>query len=133
MESTGNHCIAELYDCPPELINDETYVKKVLREAVEAGFATLIHEVSHKFHPQGVTALALISESHIAIHTWPEYGYVAADVFTCGERAKADKACRHLISAFQSARHCIRSLTRGTGVAGPSETVQDRQGAAICG
>ena len=119
MESTGTHCIAELYDCPRELLNDETFVKRALREAVEEGFATLLHEVSHKFHPQGVTALGLIAESHVAIHTWPEYGYVAADVFTCGHRAKAEQACEHLVRTFRSGRHSIRNVIRGTEVAGP--------------
>lgn len=117
MESTGTHCIAELYDCPPALLNDEFFVKQALREAVDEGFATLISEVSHKFHPQGVTALALISESHIAIHTWPEYGYVAADVFTCGDRAEAEKACDYLKRAFKSGRHSVQKLIRGTEVA----------------
>ncbi len=116
MESTGTHCIAELYDCPPELLNDESFVKRALREAVDEAFATLLHEVSHQFHPQGITALGLISESHVAIHTWPEYGYVAADVFTCGPRAKAEKACEHLVRAFKSGRHTIQKLVRGTEV-----------------
>ena len=115
MESIGIHCMAELYECPHDLLNDETFVKKTLRDAVEHGFASLLHEVSHKFHPQGVTALALIAESHVAIHTWPEFGYVAADAFTCGDQANAEKACEHLIKAFKAGRHSVRTITRGDG------------------
>lgn len=126
MKSLGIHCIAELYECPPELLDDEGFVKKSLCEAVEHGFASLLHEVSHKFQPQGVTALALIAESHVAIHTWPEFGYVAADAFTCGDQANAEKACEYLIKAFRAGRHSVRTITRGEGqFDGPAVPPQD--------
>jgi S-adenosylmethionine decarboxylase len=70
-------------------------------------------EVSHKFHPQGVTALGLLSESHISIHTWPEHGYAAADVFTCGDRANPQRACNYLLKAFEATRHSLTKLVRG--------------------
>jgi len=116
--------MAELYDCPRDLLDDETFVKDTLRQAVDRGFATLLHEVSHHFHPQGVTALGLIAESHVAIHTWPEHGYAAVDVFTCGDRADAEKACLYLVGALQAGRHTIRKLTRGTQVG--SRVAQER-------
>lgn len=122
MEMNGTHCIAELYDCPPELLNDESFIKDALRGAVDQGRATLLHEVSHHFHPQGVTALGLIAESHIAIHTWPELRYAAADVFTCGERANAENACRHLVRALRAGRHAIRTLARGEELGAPLGT-----------
>lgn len=78
--------------------------------------ATLLHEVSHSFHPQGVTALGLIAESHVAIHTWPEFGYAAVDVFTCGEKASAERACLFLVEALQAGRHSMVKLSRGTGL-----------------
>lgn len=118
LEPGGTHCICELYECPPALLNDEQFVKQALREAVNQGMATLLHEVSHRFHPQGVTALGLIAESHIAIHTWPEYSYAAVDVFTCGNRADAEKACRYLIRALQAGRHSLRKLSRGAELGG---------------
>ena len=116
LEPIGIHCLAELYGCPPHLLDDESFIRKVLSEAVEQGLATLIHKVSHHFHPQGVTALALIAESHVAIHTWPEYGYTAIDVFTCGNRASAQKACLYLVGALKAARHVIKRVDRGTEV-----------------
>lgn len=130
MEAIGTHCIAELYDCPRHLLNDEAFVKKALREAVDEGLATLLGKVSHTFHPQGVTALGLLAESHIAIHTWPEYGYVGADVFTCGNRASAEKACRHLVRAFQPRRHSLKHIARGTDVLG--EGLPPQPAAATC-
>ena len=116
MEARGIHCIAELYDCPRGLLDDESFITGALRGAVEEGLATLLHEVSHRFHPQGVTALGLIAESHVAIHTWPEVGYAAVDVFTCGDRADAGKACEYLARTLKSGRHTIRKLTRGLDV-----------------
>ena len=118
METSGIHCIAELYDCPKHLLNDEVYIQQSIRDAVKQGMATLLHEVSHSFHPQGVTALALIAESHVAIHTWPEYGYAAADVFTCGDRASAIRACEHLIQSMKAGRHTMRKLERGMAING---------------
>jgi S-adenosylmethionine decarboxylase len=111
--------MAELYECPRNLLDDEGFIKGTLREAVDEGFATLLHEVSHHFRPQGVTALALIAESHLAIHTWPEHGYAAVDVFTCGDRANAERACRYLARALNAGRCSMKKLVRGTEAAGP--------------
>jgi S-adenosylmethionine decarboxylase len=115
----GIHCILELYDCPPELLNDEAYVKQSLRTAVDRGLSSMLQEVSHRFHPQGVTALGLLAESHISIHTWPEFGYAAADVFTCGDRAQPENACRYLVEAFRAGRHTFRRLARGAELGDP--------------
>lgn len=130
METTGTHCIAELYECPRDLLNDENRVKEALRGAVSQGMATLLHEVSHSFHPQGVTALGLIAESHVAIHTWPEFGYAAVDVFTCGERASAERACLFLVEALQAGRHSMVKLSRGTGLNPASESASSIVGGA---
>ena len=126
MEGIGIHCICELYDCPGELLNDETLVKQALKESVDQGLTTLLHEVSHKFHPQGVTALALVAESHVAIHTWPEFGYAAIDVFTCGQRARAEAVCLHLAKALDAGKHTLTKLTRGRDLpagVGPEQAV----------
>ena len=118
MANIGAHCIVELYGCPHELLNDQEFVKTSLREATEYGLATLMGEVSHHFHPQGVTALALLAESHISIHTWPEHGYAAADVFTCGDRANPHRASNFLIRKFQAKRHSLTKLVRGPEACG---------------
>ena len=115
MGTIGTHVIAELYDCPRDLLDDERFVTQALREAVQRGLACLIKEVSHHFHPQGVTALGLLAESHISIHTWPEYGYAAADVFTCGSRANPEEACRYLVEAFRAKRYRLMKWRRGEG------------------
>lgn len=110
--SVGSHCILELYDCNKTLLNDANFIRRSLREAATQAKATLLNEVLHQFEPQGITALALLSESHISVHTWPEVGYAALDVFTCGHHTDPEEACRYLIEAFQSGRHAMTKLRR---------------------
>ena len=95
---------------PPEVVSRDAQ-----------GRATVLNQVSHKFEPQGVTALALISESHVAIHTWPEVGYAAADVFSCVGRAYAQEACAYLVKALQAGRHATTEVSRGADAVGRLE------------
>ncbi len=111
--SIGSHCILELYDCPPGLLDDPIYIRDALREAAREAESTLLGELHHVFEPQGVTALVLLAESHISIHTWPELGYAAVDVFTCGAHTKPEKACDFLVRKLQARRHQLRKLPRG--------------------
>jgi S-adenosylmethionine decarboxylase len=111
----GMHCILELYDCPANLLNDLEFIQQTLRTAAEKACSTLLGEVAHQFNPHGVTALALLAESHISVHTWPELGYVAADVFTCGTHTQPETACAFMITAFQAEHHCLYSLPRRPG------------------
>lgn len=108
----GIHCILELYDCPANVLDDVVYIRQALREAAEHSRSTLLGEITHQFQPHGVTALALLAESHISVHTWPEAGYVAADVFTCGHHTKPELACSYLIEAFQAGRHSLCRIPR---------------------
>jgi S-adenosylmethionine decarboxylase len=120
----GYHCILELNGCPAELLDDRDFVLEAVREAAIAADLTLLGEVSHGFTPQGVTALALLSESHISVHTWPELGYAAADVFTCGEHANPREACEHLARRFQASEQEVRVIPRGV----PAPRSAARQG-----
>lgn len=113
MPTIGSHWILEMYDCPPEVIDDLEHVRQALRQAVKAARSTLLHEAAHAFEPQGVTALGLLAESHISVHTWPELGYAAADVFTCGEHATPREACEYLAVALQAGRYELRHIERG--------------------
>lgn len=108
----GIHCILELYDCPAQLLNDASFIQQTLREAAKQAQSTLLGEVLHKFEPQGITALALLAESHISVHTWPEAGYAAVDVFTCGEHTDPEKACLYLVHVLQAGRHSLCKLPR---------------------
>ena len=113
--TVGTHCVLELYGCAGHLLDDEQFVRRTLRQAAVEARSTLLGEVSHRFEPQGVTALALLAESHISIHTWPEHGYAAIDVFTCGAHTRPEAACRLLARALGARQSHLRRLPRGTG------------------
>ncbi len=85
MQALGRHVLAELYDCDKELINDQEFIEEIMLRAVEVSGATIVKPVFHKFNPHGVSGVVVIAESHFTIHTWPEYGYCALDIFTCGD------------------------------------------------
>lgn len=118
----GRHCMLELYDCPAELLDDQSFVQQALRQAANIAQSTLLGELSHKFDPQGVTALVLLAESHISIHTWPESGYAAVDVFTCGEHTLPEAASRFLAQRFESGRHELSTVPRSGP---PSQVLPD--------
>jgi len=103
----------ELFECPYDLLDDEEFIRQALTRAAEESGSTLISLTSHKFEPHGVTALGLLAESHISIHTWPEKGYAAADVFTCGLHCDPIKACRFLVKQLKALRHRRSVLQRG--------------------
>ena len=84
MKTIGRHLIAEYYDCAADVIDDLETVQRLLHEAAVAVGATVVGEAFHRYAPQGISGTLLIAESHLSIHTWPEAGYVAVDIFTCG-------------------------------------------------
>ena len=117
--SIGSHCVLELYDSPTSLLDDPQAVLEALRKAAQAARATLLQTTHHQFSPHGITALALLAESHISVHTWPERGYAACDVFTCGPDTLPEAACMALVQAFECPRYFMRRFPRGERVAFP--------------
>jgi S-adenosylmethionine decarboxylase len=108
----GRHCIYELQGGDQHLLDNEDFIKDAMKQAAEASGATLLGIVSHKFEPQGVTAVALLSESHISIHSWPEHGYAAVDAFTCGEHTNPEAACRSLRESLKATSGSMKLLYR---------------------
>lgn len=82
--SLGRHVLIELFDCDPVILNDVSAIEKILTEAAKKAGATIIHTIFHHFSPHGISGIVVIQESHLSIHTWPEYGYAAVDIYTCG-------------------------------------------------
>ncbi len=109
----GVHCILELYQCPPALLNDAEYVEAAVAEAAQQAKSTLLKLLVHEFEPQGVTALALLAESHLSFHAWPERGYAAVDVFTCGEHTEPEAACYLLAERFRAGHYLLSIVPRG--------------------
>ena len=108
----GRHIILELYDCPSELLTTPGASEAFLLEAARRMEATVVNAQFHAFSPYGVSGVVVIKESHLTVHTWPEHGYAAIDVFTCGQ-LKLEAGIDYLCEAFQAQRHWQRELTRG--------------------
>ncbi len=121
MKKLGTHLILDAWQCPAELLNDPDRIRNSILEAITAGNATLIDFCVHQFSPHGVTATATLAESHIAIHTWPEYGYFAADFFFCGQ-GEPRKAVEVLKTALQAKQVRLREFKRGFE---PETTIDD--------
>lgn len=85
METRGTHILAEYSHCAAEVLDDPGRIEAALLEAAHQARATVIHPYFHRFSPQGVSGVVVIAESHLSIHTWPEFGYAAADFYTCGD------------------------------------------------
>ena len=111
-ENIGRHCILELYHCDNAKLNDEAFIRTTITSSAKIAGARLIHLVTHGFKPQGVTGLALLAESHISIHTWPEIGYAAIDVFTCGDHTMPEKACKLLSKDFSAKHFSFKNIAR---------------------
>ncbi|MFM7237119.1 MAG: adenosylmethionine decarboxylase [Cyanobium sp.] len=129
-EMVGKHCILELYDCDSAKLDDEAFLRDTITSAAKRAGATLLHLITHRFDPQGVTGLALLAESHISIHTWPESGYAAVDVFTCGDHTMPERACQVLITELQSGDHKLTSFRRETAF-GVSQAERDPRLTAV--
>ena len=113
-ETVGKHCILELYGCDSAKLDDEAFLRDTITAAAKRAGATLLNLITHRFEPQGVTGLALLAESHISIHTWPESGYAAVDVFTCGDHTMPEKACAVLAAELSANDHKLTSFRRET-------------------
>ena len=108
----SKHLLLELYRCDYEKLNDESFLRCTLNRAAKLAKATVLNLISNKFEPQGVTAIALLAESHISIHTWPESNYSAADIFTCGQNMLPELASQYLIEALKAEEHFLRVIDR---------------------
>ena len=108
----GNHLLLELYGCNREKLNDELYLRCQLNSAAKLAKASVLNIVSNKFEPFGVTAIALLAESHLSIHTWPESYYSAIDIFTCGRNMKPKLASQFLIESLEASNYLLKTIAR---------------------
>jgi len=108
----SKHFLLELYRCDYQKLNDESFLRCTLNNAAKLANAKVLNLISNKFEPQGVTAIALLAESHLSIHTWPEAQYSAVDIFTCGQNMKPDISCKYLIQTLIAGEHLLRVIDR---------------------
>ena len=109
----GRHILAEFFECDPNVLNNPKLVEKYMVEAALECRATIVNKCFHLFAPHGVSGVVIISESHLAIHTWPELGYAAVDLFTCGEACDPKVAYNFLKKCFNSKDTSYTQLNRG--------------------
>lgn len=130
MQSLGRHLLLELYDCSLEVLNNPEAVRAALVEAARRAEATIVDVVFHEFSPFGISGVVVIAESHLSIHTWPEYGYAAVDIFSCGESLKPGEAASFLVDQFRASRaSCVevrRGVFPGTRAALVNRTASER-------
>ncbi len=109
----GQHVLAEFFECDPNTLNSIDKVEKYMIDAALECGATIVQKCFHMFSPYGVSGVVIISESHLAIHTWPELGYAAVDLFTCGTKCDPKVAYEFLKSKFCSKNASFSELKRG--------------------
>lgn len=113
MKTLGRHILAEIYGCDEEILDDKEYIEKTMVNSALKSGAEVREVAFHKFNPQGVSGVVIISESHLTIHTWPELGYAAVDVFTCGDTINPWDACNYLTEKFKAKNMTATEVKRG--------------------
>ena len=114
MEAYGRHLLVEMWDCNREILNDAEKITQLMCDAANDAGATVVKSICHEFNPPGITAVAILSESHISVHTWPVEGYVAVDIFTCGTVADPQLAIKGLLEGFEPKEHTSTEIKRGS-------------------
>lgn len=116
MSALGRHLLLECHGCEPAVLTDTHQLEKALRHAALVAGAHVLFAHFHPFGPgQGLTGVLLLRESHISIHSWPEYGYAALDVFMCG-KSEPELAVQSLLAALQPQKHAVQVTERGIGL-----------------
>ncbi|MCY0880272.1 MAG: adenosylmethionine decarboxylase [Firmicutes bacterium] len=121
MNALGRHILAEVHGCDSEILNDHGAVERIMVSAALKAGAEVREVAFHKFSPQGVSGVVVISESHLAVHTWPELGYAAVDVFTCGDSVNPWDACHYIVEQFRAQNFHASETLRGVFVENSNE------------
>jgi S-adenosylmethionine decarboxylase len=109
----GYHLMMEFYGCDSEKINSRKFLHHAVKTAVKQVGLTNLGSRFHQFDPQGVTGFTLLAQSHISLHTWPEYGYLVLDIFTCGDQKQAELLANHFLERLAPARVNRQVLRKG--------------------
>lgn len=113
MKILGQHLLAEMTGCNTAILNNRQQLEKIMKEAARRSGATLVDSIFHSYNPQGLSGIVVIAESHLSVHTWPEYGYAAVDIFTCGQSLDPYKALEYLKSELGAIDVSVKNLNRG--------------------
>ena len=117
-KALGTHLLLELNDCDSRLLDELDLIETAMVDAALEAGASIVGRSFHKFTPRGVTGIVAIAESHLAIHTWPEHGYAAVDIFTCGESFAPDRAAQLIIGSLRCRNPVTMTIRRGPVASG---------------
>ncbi len=106
----------ELEGCNRNVLNDIDALRKALLTAANLAGATVLNDSFHRFSPHGISGVVVIAESHLFVHTWPEYSYAAADIFTCGTAVRPEVAAGKLVELLGAEKHTVMEIERGKAV-----------------
>jgi S-adenosylmethionine decarboxylase len=120
LNALGRHLLLELFECDLGAINNVETVKAALIEAAKRAQATIVDVVFHEFNPFGISGVVVIAESHLSIHTWPEYRYAAVDIFSCGDVLQPEVAASYLVEQFGAGRTAVVEMQRGMFLNSPT-------------
>ncbi len=123
MDTFGQHLLVEYHGCDTKILDNVERVESMMRTAAEAAQATVVAATFHCFTPQGVSGVVVIEESHLSIHTWPEYGYAAVDFYTCGG-CTPEQAHEVIRAELGAKRSEVMTVHRGIYPPGPSMRIQ---------
>jgi len=109
----GYHLMLELFGCDQEKINSRKFLHNLVKAAVKETGLTNLGSRFHQFQPYGVTGFTLLAQSHISFHTWPEFGYLVLDIFTCGDQNQAERLADHFLEELQPDRISRQVVRKG--------------------
>ncbi len=113
IETIGFHYVVEAAGCDPEVLANADKIRQIFLEAAKIGNMEVKSSYFFKFSPTGVSGVVIVAESHISVHTWPEKGYAALDVYTCGTKADPEKAVDYILEKFKAKYAHISEIKRG--------------------
>jgi len=113
LETTSHHFLIEIRNVNYQLLDSIEEIERIFLDSLTGSGATYIHHYFHQFAPHGVSGVVVIAESHLSIHTWPEHGYAAVDVFTCGDREIGERVVNNLLYSFPNCNSEIQYIERG--------------------
>lgn len=113
IKALGRHILIEYYECNTDKLKSPEEIEKHMKKAAVKARATIVQSVFHHFNPYGVSGVVVIQESHLSIHTWPEFGYAAVDIFTCGDSVEPWTAFEYLEEIFEAKKSETTEYPRG--------------------
>jgi S-adenosylmethionine decarboxylase len=113
LQALGKHLLVELHGCDPDALKSIDLIREAMVTAAKIANATIIGVSFHEFSPFGISGVVVIAESHLSIHTWPEYRYAAVDIFTCGDQLKPEVAVDYITLQLKSKNVSVVEVRRG--------------------